>query len=76
MILLENLKIIIFLKNISLYDNNISLEFQEKVHALTLFDFSEMIQKSGMAIIDIFGNYNLDDFDASKSERLILIAKK
>ena len=64
------------LKNISLTDNNVSLEFQEKVHALTLFDFSEMIQKSGMAIVDIFGSYNLDDFDASKSERLILIAKK
>ena len=64
------------LKNISITDNNISLRFQEKVHALTLFDFSEMIQKSGMSIIDIFGSYNLDSFDASKSERLILIARK
>ena len=64
------------LKNISITDNNVSLRFQEKVHALTLFDFSEMIQKSGMSIIDIFGSYNLDSFDASKSERLILIARK
>ncbi len=64
------------LKNISITDNNINLRFQEKVHALTLFDFSEMIQKSGMSIIDIFGSYNLDSFDASKSERLILIARK
>ena len=64
------------LKNISITDNNITLRFQEKVHALTLFDFSEMIQKSGMSIIDIFGSYNLDSFDASKSERLILIARK
>ena len=64
------------LKNINITDNNVSLRFQEKVHALTLFDFSEMIQKSGMSIIDIFGSYNLDSFDASKSERLILIARK
>jgi len=64
------------LKNISITDHNVSLEFQEKVHALTLFDFSNMIRKSGMSIIDVFGSYNLDDFDASKSERLILIAKK
>ena len=35
------MRLIEYLKNISLTDNNISLEFQEKVHALTLFDFSE-----------------------------------
>ena len=64
------------IKNISICDKKITLEFQEKVHALTLIDFSKMLKKAGMSIIDIFGNYNLDDFDASQSERLILVARK
>ena len=64
------------IKNISICDKKITLKFQEKVHALTLIDFSKMLKKAGMSIIDIFGNYNLDDFDASQSERLILVARK
>ena len=64
------------LKNISINDQDLSLKFQEKVHALTLIDFSEMLQKASMSIVDIFGNYNLDNFNASQSERLILIARK
>ena len=64
------------LKNITINDQDISLKFQEKVHALTLIDFSEMLQKASMSIVDIFGNYNLDDFNALQSERLILIARK
>lgn len=64
------------LKNISINDKDLSLRFQEKVHALTLIDFSEMLRKASMSIVDIFGNYNLDAFNASQSERLILIARK
>lgn len=64
------------LKNITINDQDISLKFQEKVHALTLIDFSEMLQKASMSIVDIFGNYNLDDFNALQSDRLILIARK
>jgi len=64
------------LKNISINDQDISLKFQEKVHALTLIDFSKMLQKASMSIVDIFGNYNLDDFNALQSDRLILIARK
>jgi len=64
------------LKNITINDQDISLKFQEKVHALTLIDFSKMLQKASMSIVDIFGNYNLDDFNALQSDRLILIARK
>ena len=63
-------------KNINIFDKEINLKYQEKVHALTLYDFSKMIKKNKMKIVDIFGNYNLNEFDASKSDRLILIAKK
>jgi hypothetical protein len=63
-------------KNINIFDKKINLKYQEKVHALTLYDFSRMLEKTKMKIVDVFGNYNLSDFDASKSDRLILIAKK
>ena len=46
------------------------------VKALNLTDFSSFISNAGLKIIDIFGNYKLEDFDASSSDRLIFICKK
>jgi len=63
-------------KNINIFDKEINSKYQEKVHALTLYDFSRMLEKNKMKILDVFGNYDLNNFDASKSDRLILIAKK
>ena len=31
---------------------------------------------TGMEVVNIFGNYKLEHFEASKSDRLIIIAKK
>ena len=63
-------------KNINIFDKKINLKYQEKVHALTLYDFSKMLEKAKMKIIAVFGDYQLNSFDASKSDRLILITKK
>ena len=51
-------------------------KFQEKVKVITLADFSELIIGAGLQIIDTFGNYKLEDFNATSSDRLILICKK
>ena len=64
------------LKDISFSDNKKSYQFQEKVKVLTLTDFSNLITNAGLKIIDIFGNYNLEHFNALKSERLILVFQK
>ena len=64
------------IKNISIYDKEIKQKFQEKVKVLTLTDFYELITNADLKIINIFGNYKLDDFDATTSDRLILICKK
>ena len=64
------------LKDISFSDNKKSYQFQEKVKVLTLTDFSNLITNAGLKIIDIFGNYNLEHFNALKSERLILVCQK
>jgi SAM-dependent methyltransferase len=50
--------------------------FQEKVKAIDLNKFSELINKSGLKIINIFGDYSLGCFNEEQSDRLILICKK
>jgi len=64
------------IKDIKFSDNGENYQFQEKVKALTLTDFSSFINNAGLNIIDIFGNYKLEDFNALTSERLIIICKK
>ena len=49
---------------------------QEKVKALTLTDFASFSSDAGLRIINIFGNYKLEDFNALNSDRLIIICKK
>ena len=64
------------LKDIRITDGKEQQQFQEKVKAITLADYSEFITNAGLKIIDIFGNYTLDNFDEEISDRLILICKK
>ena len=64
------------IKSIQFVKNNQNHYFQEKVRALTLADFYKLIKHTGLKIIDIFGNYKLEPFDALNSERLIIICQK
>ena len=64
------------IKDIHITDSRIEHHFQEKVKALTLADFSDFITNAGLKIIDIFGHYKLEAFNAQTSDRLILICKK
>ena len=50
--------------------------FQEKVQALTLSDFIDLFEKSGLKIINLWGDYSLNDFNAIHSTRLIILAEK
>lgn len=63
-------------KTIELQDGEVEHTFHERVKALTKEDFMGMFHRNGFEILDIFGNYNLDEFDAEKSSRLILIGRK
>ena len=64
------------LKDILITDGKEQQQFQEKVKGITLADYSEFIANARLKIIDIFGNYKLDNFDEKISDRLILICKK
>ncbi len=49
--------------------------FIEKVQALRLADFEQMMEEAGIYLLDIFGNYKLQKFFKNQSERLIMIFK-
>ena len=64
------------IKDIRITDGEKEHQFQEKVKAITLNDYSEFITNAGLKIINIFGSYSLDDFNEEISNRLIIICKK
>lgn len=62
-------------KEIDFEDNGQKFHFTEKVRALTLQDFEQMMEKAEIYLLDIFGDYKLRKFYKNDSERLIMIFK-
>jgi SAM-dependent methyltransferase len=50
------------------------LQFQESVRALRYADFLAMLNKAKLRVEAVFGDYQLADFDAQNSPRLIIVA--
>ncbi len=63
-------------KDISFVDEGKRYHFQERVQALKLEDFEELMLRNGFNILRTFGNFDLEPFNASISDRLIIIAAK
>ena len=63
------------IKEISVISGNKSYEFHEKVKAYRLEDFSIMLKKFNLEIIETFGDYKLNPFNKETSPRLIMILK-
>jgi len=63
------------IKNISFTFEDEDYQFQEHVKAFTLSDFETLFEKAGVYLLDVFGDYKLNKFDAKNSERLIMIFK-
>ena len=63
-------------KNIKVIDGEKLFNFQEKVQALTIDNFKEMIAKTDLVIDNFYGNYDLDTFDSDTSDRLIIVGTK
>lgn len=62
-------------KEIDFEDNGEKYHFTERVRALTLENFQEMMDEAGIFLLDIFGDYKLKKFHKKDSERLIMIFK-
>lgn len=62
-------------KEIDFEDQGRKYHFTEKVKALTLKDFEDLMAEAGIFLLDIFGDYKLKKFHKTESERLIMIFK-
>ena len=62
-------------KEIDFEDKGEKFHFTEKVQALTLQYFEEMMEEAGIYLLDVFGDYKLRKFYKNDSERLIMIFK-
>lgn len=50
--------------------------FQERVKAIRRVKFLEYFEKAGLKVLNIFGDYQLNDYVAEKSDRMIFILQK
>ncbi len=67
-----------FYKRIQIEDRQLKqpLEYTERIARFSLHDFDDMLTRGGLAILNVFGNYQLDAFDINHSPRLIIISQK
>ena len=63
------------LKHISFFADGKNHNYTEKVKYLDLKKMKAYLEKVGFNITFMFGDYNLNNFDIKKSNRLILVAK-
>lgn len=64
------------IKRIYFQDRGQEFEFEEKVQSLQLSDFERYFENNNLKIIHVFGDYQLNPFDAENSDRMIIIGEK
>ncbi len=63
-------------KSIAVIDQGITHRFEEKVRGFRFDEINEMMQKQGLMVETVFGDFELNPYDEKQSERMILICKK
>jgi SAM-dependent methyltransferase len=64
------------IKDIEIEERNSKQYFQERVKAIRRVRFLEYFQKAGLTLNNIFGDYDLNDYKAEQSERMIFLLTK
>lgn len=64
------------IKDIRISDRDEQHDYEERVQLLDLASFEEMFRVAGLVLLDKFGGFDLQPFDAQHSERLIMIARR
>jgi len=70
---IENEKII---KDIRFKDQDKDYHFQEEVRLLSPQDFLLFFARAGLSVLEIYGDYALDNFNIEQSRRLIFVTRK
>jgi len=63
------------IKEIRFVDQGQDFCYYEKVRMLSLEDFQSMMERAGIYLLDIFGDYKLKKYYKKTSERLIMVFK-
>jgi SAM-dependent methyltransferase len=63
-------------KKINFIDKGKDFEFVERVKLIFLEDFQSFFESAGLKLIDTFGNYSLEPYQQTLSNRLILVCQK
>ena len=61
------------IKNIKFNVDGVQHNYFEKVRSLQLPDFQKLLEKSDLQIVELFGDYQLNQYHQSNSERLIMM---
>ena len=64
------------IKVIDAGSNEVLGVFEERVRKYNLQDFTLFMQKAGFRMMATFGDYQLNEFEPERSDRLILVAQK
>lgn len=64
------------IKTIKFTDKGEAFQFQEKVKAIRQLEFLDYFRQANLQTIDTFGDYNLNVYSPSTSDRMIFICKK
>lgn len=63
-------------KHIRFSDNGKAYSFSERVQVLDLNDFANLFVQAGFNLVDVFGDYELNNFHPKESKRLIMLIEK
>ena len=63
-------------KRIQFNDQGKAFDFTERVQALKIGDFTQLLVNNGFEIMRTFGDFQLNDYQENDSDRLLIIAKK
>ncbi len=66
----------VLVKDIRFNHKEEDYHYQEKVQALRLSDFQSLIKNTDLSLLEIYGDYALNAFDETNSDRLIMVFKK
>lgn len=61
-------------KDIQFEDQGQAYHFQERVRAFTLADFERLLPQANLQLVETFGSYDLQPYEAATSSRLIILA--
>jgi SAM-dependent methyltransferase len=64
------------IKKINIRDQSKQYNFMERLQLLSLNDFENYFRLSGFKMVNLFGDYQMNDFSLKQSPRLIMLGQK